>query len=103
MNDKVPKVSIVITSYNRLEDLKETLLRCCDIKYPNLEIIVVDNGSTDGSSKFVDELNNSDYKKIIIKPNKGSEYAQSEGMKASTGKYVITIDDDCFLRPNVVD
>jgi len=101
-NDTFPKVSIVITSYNRLGDLKETLIRCKDIKYPNLEIIIVDNGSMDGSSEFVNELKSSEYNKIIIKPNKGSAYAHSAGMKASCGKYVITIDDDCFLRPDVV-
>jgi GT2 family glycosyltransferase len=63
----------------------------------------VDNGSTDGSSDYVTNLPSSIYKKIIIKNNMGSAYAHSKGMQLAEGKYVITIDDDCFLMPIVVE
>ena len=48
-----PLVSIALLSFNRLEDLKETLTKIIDIKYNNLEILVVDNNSNDGSIEFI--------------------------------------------------
>ena len=96
------QVSIVITSYNRINDLKETLIRVKDINYPHIEIIIVDNGSNDGSAEFVESLPDADFRKIIIKPNKGSAYSHMQGMLMARGDIVITIDDDCFLRPSVV-
>tara|TARA_B100000315_G_C14379246_1_gene496665 strand:+ start:663 stop:827 length:165 start_codon:yes stop_codon:yes gene_type:complete len=48
-----PLVSIVITSFNRLDNLRECIERLKDITYSNLEIIVVDGGSTDGSVEFI--------------------------------------------------
>lgn len=97
------QVSLVITSYNRINDLKETLIRVKDIIYPHIEVIIVDNGSNDGSAEFIESLPDDEYKKIIIKPNKGSAYSHMQGMLAASGEIVITIDDDCFLRPSVVE
>lgn len=98
----MPLVSIVIVNYNRLKDLKETLKKTDDINWSNLEIILVDNGSTDGSVEFIKSLDNTKYRKILIFPNRGSAYSHTEGMKAAKGEFVITIDDDCFLRPSVI-
>lgn len=96
------KVSIVITSYNRLADLKENLNNIKYIKYSNYEVIVVDNGSTDGSREYLENLNNSLFKKIIIPTNKGPAYSHDIGMRSCNGEIIITIDDDCFLQPDVV-
>ena len=98
-----PLVSIVILSCNRLPDLKETIRRTEDITYRNLEKIIVDNGSNDGSEKYIQSLDESQYKKILIGYNSGSAHGHNVGMKKSKGKYVITIDEDCFLSPNIID
>ena len=95
------KVSIVITSYNRLNDLKETIIRTQKINYDNYEVIIVDNGSTDGTKEYLESLNNN-IQILIITENQGPAYAHAAGMKASSGDYIITIDDDCFLQPDVV-
>ena len=97
-----PLVSIVITSFNRLEDLKETVKRVGDISYQNLEIIVVDGGSTDGSVDYLQTLDKKKYKVIILGVDKGSAFSHNVGMKAAEGDFVITLDDDCFIRPSVV-
>lgn len=103
MNNIISKVSIVITNFNRIDDLKETLLRSKDIAYPNIEFVIVDNGSTDGSQEYILNLQSEKYKIFIIENNMGSAYAHSLGMKNTTGDCIITIDDDCFLCPSVVD
>jgi GT2 family glycosyltransferase len=97
------KVSIVITSYNRIDDLQHTILMCGHITYKNIEYIIVDNGSTDGSMEYVEELSKEEYSVYLIPKNMGSAYAHTLGMKKATGDYIITIDDDCFLAPSVVD
>ena len=66
-----PLVSIVITSFNRLEDLKETIQRTRDIDYLNLEIIVVDGGSTDGSEEYIRSLRSETIKPLILGIDKG--------------------------------
>ncbi len=98
----VPLVSVVILSHNRLRELKETLNRTNDLQWPNLETIIVDDNSTDGSKEFIKSLEETKYKKILIPSNKGSAYGHTQGMKMARGEFVITIDDDCFLRPTVV-
>jgi GT2 family glycosyltransferase len=100
---KLPLVSIVITSFNRLDDLKETIQRTTtDIKYPNLEVIVVDGGSTDGSVDYLQMLNHRIVIPIILGEDRGSAYSHNKGMEAAKGEFVITIDDDCFMRPSIV-
>ena len=56
--DKTPRVSIVIPAYNSAATLEDTLTSCLDQDYPKdgLEIIVVDDGSTDNTGKIVKEL-----------------------------------------------
>lgn len=101
MNDK-PLVSIVITSFNRVDDLKETVKKTGDITYPNLEIIIVDGGSTDGSVEYLNSLDRNQYVPLVLGVDEGAYITVTQGMKLAKGKYIITIDDDCFLRPSVV-
>jgi GT2 family glycosyltransferase len=98
-----PLVSIVITSFNRLDDLRECIERLKDITYSNLEIIVVDGGSTDGSEKYISELKNENLKPLLLGIDKGNCFTTNEGMRNSNGKYVVIIDDDAFLSPSVIN
>lgn len=93
-----PKVSVVVLSYNRLSDLRETVAVCEGYTYPNLERIVVDNCSVDGSGDYVRGLTEP-FTPIVIGPkNLGSAQGHSVGMRAATGKYVIVMDDDAFVE-----
>tara|TARA_Y100000310_G_C20635490_1_gene790932 strand:- start:322 stop:1227 length:906 start_codon:yes stop_codon:yes gene_type:complete len=97
-----PLVSIVVLNCNRLEDLKETIKRTEDINYPNLEIIIVDNGSTDGSAEFIKSYHKDSIRKIFLNTNTGSAFGHNRGMEAAEGKFVVTIDDDCYLPPDSI-
>ncbi len=97
MSTPCPLVSIVVLSFNRLTDLQETVEYCRHYSYPNLELIVVDNGSTDGSAEYVAGLE-ALFQKVLLKTNTGSAEGHSVGMRQARGKYVITIDDDAFVE-----
>ena len=98
-----PLVSIALLSFNRLEDLKETLTKIKDIKYNNLEILVVDNNSNDGSIEFIKSYKKIKLKYFISKENFGIGYGRMKALSLSKGEIVISIDDDCFLKPDVVE
>ncbi|MCP4614610.1 MAG: glycosyltransferase family 2 protein, partial [Planctomycetes bacterium] len=100
--EETPLVSIVITSFNRLDDLKESIRRTSDISYPNIEVIVIDGGSTDGSAEYVGNLDKEKYESLVLGVDEGAYITVAKGMRHAKGKYIITIDDDCFLRPSVV-
>src|SRR5690554_4798994 len=89
-----PLVSIVILCWNRKKDMKESLNNIRKIDYTNLEVIVVDNCSTDGTVEMIEQ----DYPEVnLIKmyKNIGIE-AYNIGFKNSLGEYIVILDDDSF-------
>lgn len=97
------KVTIIITSYNCGEYLKETFDSAKSQTYENIEIIVVDDGSTDETTE--EELNNIERQGgiVIRKDNGGVSSARNIGIKESSGKYIIFLDGDDLLEPNYVE
>ncbi|UOF91395.1 glycosyltransferase family 2 protein [Fodinisporobacter ferrooxydans] len=91
-----PLVSIVILCWNRKEDVLESLRRIRDIEYENIEIIVVDNCSTDGTQIAIEEQF-PEVKLIKMFKNIGIE-AYNIGFKNAKGKYIVILDDDSFPR-----
>jgi len=92
-------VSIVIPTYNRKETLQQTLKALFNQSYPKdkYEIIVVDDGSTDGTEEMIDELiNKSPCKlKYLHQKNQGPAVARNNSIKSSEGKIILFTDDDC--------
>lgn len=99
-----PLVSVIVLNYNGLRYLKGGLKECLDsvlsTVYPNLEIIFVDNGSTDGSTDLVRENFKSKVKIIENKCNLGFSEGFNRGIKSSKGKYVALLSNDMTVDPN---
>lgn len=92
------ELSVVTLNWNRKDDLKETLTSIWKQDFSNYEIIVVDNGSTDGSVEMVEEeFKNA--KTIKLDKNMGIK-GYNIGMQYSKGKYVVLIDNDMILVQN---
>ena len=99
----LPLVSVVILNYNGLEYPKGILKECLDSvlksNYPNLEVIFVDNGSTDGSVSFV-RKNYSKIKIVNNKRNLGFSEGFNTGIRASKRKYIVLLSNDMTVDPN---
>jgi len=93
-----PKISVVTPSYNQRDFLEETILSVLNQRYPNLEYIVIDDGSTDGSleitKKYADRLAHWE-----TGPNQGQTRAINKGFRRVTGDIVAYINSDDVYLP----
>ena len=97
-------VSIVLTVYNLEAYLERTLRSVMAQTYPALEIICVDDGSTDGSAAILARLAACDARiRIITQENAGVGPARNAGLAAATGAYVMILDGDDVFEPTLVE
>ena len=92
-----PLISVIIVSYNGLKFLRDCLSSVLLQSYKNLEIIVVDNGSTDGSVEFLRSLN----EKIIIvesQANLGFAEGNNIGLERASGEYITLLNNDTVVN-----
>lgn len=97
-------VTVIVPVYN----VKEYLCRCVDsiIKqtYKDIDVVLVDDGSTDGSGQICDELSIEDTRvRVIHKPNGGLSSARNAGIEAAHGEYIMFVDSDDWLHPRMVE
>jgi len=91
-----PLISVVIPTHNRKDLLPRAIKSAQNQTYGNIEIIVVSDGSTDGTDEIMKEIESHDNRITYIsyKPGKGGNYARNTGIKAAKGEYVAFLDDD---------
>ncbi len=93
-----PLISIIVPVYNTEKYLPQCLNSIINQTYRNLEIIVVNDGSTDNSSKILNEFKNKDNRIIVInQQNNGVSKARNIALQISTGEYVMFVDSDDWL------
>lgn len=93
-------ISIIVPIYNVSSYLQECLESILSQDYPFLEIILVDDGSTDDSGKICDEYAKRDSRiRVIHQPNGGAAAAKNAGLRAASGEYLSFVDSDDFLEP----
>ena len=96
---KKPLFSIIVPVYNVELWLNKCIDSILEQTYKNIEIILIDDGSTDRSGEICDEyLNKSNKIKVFHNENKGLSYSRNFGIKNSKGKYVMFIDSDDFIN-----
>jgi GT2 family glycosyltransferase len=93
-----PKISIVTVSYNQAPYLEETLKSVIDQCYPNLEYIVVDGGSSDGSVEIIKRYEKSLTWWVSEKDN-GQSHALNKGFERATGRILTWLNSDDRLAP----
>ncbi len=99
-----PLISVIVPVF----DVAPYLERCLDSiltqTYSNLEIILIDDGSTDGSEKLCDDFAQRDPRiKVIHQANRGLSGARNSGLKAARGNYVTFIDSDDTIQPALIE
>jgi glycosyltransferase involved in cell wall biosynthesis len=91
-----PKVSVIIASHNAQSTLEDCLQSLMQLKYPNFEVIVVDDGSTDATAAIARRF---PFRLISI-PKGGLSVARNVGLRAATGEIVAYTDSDCRVDPH---
>lgn len=92
------KISVIVPIYNAENYLKKCIDSIVNQTYSNLEIILIDDGSTDSSSQIIDEFALMDSRIISVhQPNKGLVRTRKTGMKLASGNYVTFVDADDYL------
>ena len=100
-NIDAPLVSIIVTAYNVLNYIEECITSLLNQSYTNMEIIIVDDGSTDGTGLFCDRFQ--EERVIVIhKSNGGLVSARKSGLSIVRGTYVGFVDGDDYVGPDFV-
>lgn len=96
-------VSIVIPVYNAVAHLRSCVSSVLAQTYRDLDVILVDDGSTDGSGDLCDELASSDPRvRVIHQLNGGIGAAQNAGLDVATGEFITFCDNDDLMSPHLV-
>jgi Glycosyltransferases involved in cell wall biogenesis len=90
----VPKVSVIIPTYNRAEFLSSAIASVLNQTFQDFEIIVVDDASTDNTHQVVSSFDNYRIKYIRHETNRNGSVARNTGIMMSSGEYIAFLDDD---------
>ena len=104
MNNGQPLISVIIPVYNVENYLHECVQSVLDQTYQHFEIILSDDGSTDNSGRICDELAAADSRiRVIHEENGGLSMARNRGMKIANGKFIVFIDSDDAIHPQMIE
>ena len=97
-------ISIIIPMYNVEQYFPRCIESVINQTYKKLEIILVDDGSTDLSGTLADQYAEQDQRiKVVHQPNGGNAVARNTGLKQVTGNWILFVDSDDYVEPNYVE
>lgn len=100
-----PKISIIIPIYNAEKYLRQCFDSVINQTFKNIEIICLNDGSSDNSLKIIEEYQQKDKRVILVdlEQNKGISNARNEGIKCAKGNYVTFVDSDDYIEPDYIE
>lgn len=97
-------ISVIVPVYNVAPYLERCVASVLNQTYENLQIILVDDGSTDGSEALCDSISSVDERIFVIhKQNEGLGFARNSGLEVATGKYVTFVDGDDYIGASHIE
>src|SRR5258708_23537141 len=96
----MPEVSVIIPTHNRRELVREAIASVCAQTYQDFELIVIDDGSTDGTCEIVHEFPDVHY---VFQENRGVSAARNRGVALSCGRLLAFLDSDDFWQPRKLE
>lgn len=101
---KQPLISIIIPIYNIMDCLEKCVDSCLNQTYQNIEILMVDDGSTDGTSELCDKIGKKDPRiRVFHKENGGSSSARNVGIENAKGEYLGFVDSDDYISSTMYE
>ncbi len=101
--DFQPLVSVLIPAYNEEDVIVYTVNSVLESDYPKLEVIVIDDGSNDGTGELLDDqFGRNPAVRIIHQPNNGKSSALSHGLAEASSGILVTIDADTAIEPDAI-
>jgi glycosyltransferase involved in cell wall biosynthesis len=97
----INSASIIITSYNYAQFIGRTISSALSQTFPNVEVVVVDDGSTDDSLAVIGSFG--DRVVLIAQANKGAASAEYAGFLRARGDFIVIVDSDDFLHPTAIE
>ena len=99
------KISIVMTAYNMEQYIEEAMKSCLNQTYHDIELVVVEDCSTDSTLSIIEKIANEDPRVVIVKHNVnlGAGMGRRDGINAATGDYFITVDADDWLDVDFIE
>ena len=102
--DEAPLISVIVPAYNAKDYLKECLDSICNQSYKNLEIICINDGSTDNSEEIMRDYAKKDSRiKILSQHNQGISISRNNGIERAQGEYIFFLDSDDTIEPNAIE
>ena len=96
-------ISVIVPVYNVAQYLEKSIASIQKQTYQNLEIILVDDGSTDESGRLCNQIAEKDERVLVYhKENEGLSQARNDGLNQAHGDYVIFIDSDDYIHPEMI-
>lgn len=103
MTKFLPKISVIVPVYNSGKYLSECVNSILSQTYTNIEILLINDGSTDGSDLICDKLGESyENVKILHKANGGASSARNKGLDIAIGEYIMFVDSDDTINENML-
>lgn len=97
-------ITVIIPIYNVKQYLEECVQSVLKQTYGNLEVILIDDGSTDGSGELGEELKKRDKRITLIhKENEGLGFARNSGLDIATGKFITFLDSDDYIESTMIE
>jgi glycosyltransferase involved in cell wall biosynthesis len=100
--DNSQLVSVIIPTYNRAHYIKECIISVLEQTYVNLEVLVIDDGSTDNTENIVNSIQDSRLR-YIRQENKGRSHARNLALSMAHGKYITFLDSDDLYLPEKIE
>lgn len=99
----MPTVSVIIPTYERAEVLPRAVESVLEQTYEDFELLVVDDGSTDGTEEYLESVDDERLRPIYHGTNRGCNAARNTGVEAAKGEYVALLDSDDEWKPHMLE
>ena len=97
-----PLVSVIVPVYNTEKYLQRCIFSLLNQEYPNIEILLIDDGSTDSSGKICDQFQSNPKVTVIHQNNQGVSATRNKALGLAKGEYLAFVDSDDYVHPDFI-